>query len=167
MAGTRRVYTVGHSNRSMGELLGLLEKYGVRVVVDVRRFPKSSRHPHFNKEVLAWTLRRRGVGYIWLGELLGGYRRGGYREYMKTREYSRGISELIRIVEAVNKGYVAIMCSEKLWFKCHRRFIADTLSLKGYEVVHIVEQDRAYRHKVRRIDKDSRTGYDEPSGDLH
>lgn len=167
MANTKRIYTVGHSNRNIEEPLRLIKKYNIKVVVDVRRFPKSARYPHFNKEVLDQTLRKHGISYIWLGKLLGGYRSGGYQEYMKTREYRKGINELIRIVEMLNEGYVAIMCSEKLWFKCHRRFIADTLSLKGYEVIHIVEHDRAYKHKAKNIDEDTRKGYDEPSGDLH
>ncbi len=151
MAPTKRVYTLGHSNRPLQEFLEILKEYNIRRLVDVRRFPKSSKYPYFNRENLAQTLRSIGVDYIWFGDLLGGFRSGGYEEYMKTREYLKGIRRLIEIIEETRDGFVAIMCSERLWFKCHRRFIADTLTEMGYNVVHIVERNKVYQHKRQKL----------------
>jgi len=126
-----------------------LDYYDVSVIVDVRRFPTSRKFPHFRKEVLQAELPRHAVGYIWLGEELGGYRSGGYLKYMSSREFSWGISRLVRIIELVRRGYVAVMCVERFWFKCHRRFIADALIRRGYEVIHVVDAGREVRHKFR------------------
>ncbi len=139
-----RVYTLGHSNRSLKEFVGLLKQYGVELVVDVRRWPKSSKLQHFNREVLEEALKREGIGYVWLGELLGGYRKGGYESYMRTGEFERGLALL---VELAREKRSVIVCSEKLWFKCHRRFIADRLLANGWEIVHIVDEKRVHRHK--------------------
>lgn len=141
-----RVYTIGHSNRAIDEFIQVLRRWGIKAVVDVRRFPVSRKYPWFNREALMNVLASKGVEYFWLGELLGGYREGGYRRYMQTLEYRRGIDMLKGILGRVN-GPVAIMCSEKLWFKCHRRFISDTLVREGFEVLHIIN-DRAVRHKA-------------------
>ncbi len=150
MAATKRVYTLGHSNRSLNDFIDLLNKYRIRVIVDIRRFPKSTRYPYYNRENLKEILEEKGITYIWLGELLGGYRSGGYKEYMKTKGYREGIRRLIEVIEA-NKDFVAIMCSERLWFKCHRRFIADTLVELGYEVIHIIDKDKAHTHRKQKL----------------
>ena len=143
----RRIYTVGHSSRSLEEFISLLHHYGVEVLVDVRRWPTSSRYPWFRREELSRVLGEHGIEYVWLGGLLGGYRSGGYEEYMRSREYEEGIRRL----EEISRGRrVAIMCSEKLWFKCHRRFISDTLVARGYTVVHIIERGRTQDHRLRR-----------------
>lgn len=144
--GSKLVYTIGHSTRSLAELARLLKQYGVVQVVDIRRFPTSRKNPQFRREVLEEYLRQRGFEYLWLGKELGGYRLGGFEEYIKTQEFSKAIDELCVLLE---EKPTAIMCSEKLWFRCHRRFISDELVRRGYEVIHIVERDRAYRHKVR------------------
>lgn len=93
------VYTVGHSNRSLDEFLRLLQKYGITLIIDIRRFPKSRKYPHFNKEYLENILSDSNLKYMWLGDLLGGYRKEGYREYMKTRQYQKGIEKLVKIIE--------------------------------------------------------------------
>ncbi len=146
MANAKRIYTIGHSNRTINELLLILKNYNIKTVVDVRRFPKSTKNPQFNKEELEKQLKRHGIKYYWLGEELGGYRKGGYQEYMKTKDYLKGIQKLLELVESSN-GNIALMCSEKLWFKCHRRFIADTLVNLGYRVIHIIELDRVQEHR--------------------
>ncbi len=168
MAAAKRVYTIGHSNRPLNEFIDLLKRYNIRVVVDVRRFPKSARYPYYNREVLEETLENEGISYVWLGELLGGYRSGGYEEYMKTEGYREGIRKLVEIIERSNK-HVAIMCSERLWFRCHRRFIANTLVELGYDVIHIIDKDKVYVHKrQKRINqiRQASQGDDEPSGNL-
>jgi uncharacterized protein (DUF488 family) len=141
----KTIYTVGHSNRTLEEFISILEKYEIKVVIDVRRFPTSRKYPWFSKENLKKRFSEIGLEYIWLGDLLGGYRKGGYVNYMKTGDYIRGISTLKNIIN--REENVVIMCSEKLWFRCHRRFISDTLSLEGYEVIHIIDHDKTYIHK--------------------
>jgi len=143
----KTVYTVGHSNRSLSEFLKLLKSYKIATVVDVRRFPTSRICPHFKKEFLKKELERNNIKYFWLGELLGGLRPITYEEYMETNEFKEGLKELIRIIE--EHSPVAIMCKERLWFKCHRRFISDKLVEKGYRVVHIIDKENTYRHKKR------------------
>jgi len=148
VARAKKIYTIGHSNRSLSDFLEIIKRYNIRIIVDVRRFPKSSRYPYYNREELEKVLRENHVDYIWLGDLLGGYRNGGYEEYMKTSDYLRGIEKLLNIIERVEDN-IAIMCSEKLWFKCHRRFIANTLVNMGYEVIHIIDKDKVYTHRKR------------------
>lgn len=144
-----KVYTLGHSNRSISEFIDLLLKYGICTVVDVRRFPTSRKFPHFNRESLENTLSNLGIKYIWLGDLLGGFRSGGYESYMKTKEFRKGFKKLVRIVKGCNQGYVAILCREWLWFKCHRRFISDELVKQGFDVIHIIDSKRTYKHRIR------------------
>jgi len=142
------VYTIGHSNRGLGEFINLLKRYGVKIVVDVRRFPTSRKLPWFRIHSLSEALPVNGIGYIWLGRLLGGYRPGGYEEYMKTEDFRRGIEMLVEIIEN-SGGPIAIMCRERLWFKCHRRYISDVLASRGYTVVHIIDFGLTQKHKVR------------------
>ncbi|HDJ27440.1 MAG TPA: DUF488 domain-containing protein [Aciduliprofundum sp.] len=141
-----RFYTVGHSNRTLEEFIAILERFGIQLVVDVRRFPTSRKYPHFNLESLKGALESRGIGYLWMGDRLGGYRKGGYRAFAATEEFRRAVEDLVRLSEG---RVVAIMCAERLWFRCHRRFIADALVSMGHEVVHIVEPDRVYVHRSK------------------
>jgi uncharacterized protein (DUF488 family) len=141
-----KIYTIGHSNRKIEDLLLLLKKYNISIVIDVRRFPTSKLYPWFKKENLSKKIGEHGIEYIWLGDILGGYRKGGYQKYMETREYKKGIEILIR--ESKKKN-IAILCSEKLWFRCHRRFIADTLCELGLKVIHIIDKDKTYIHKTK------------------
>ncbi len=118
------------------------------MVVDVRRRPGSRRVPWFSRGVLEEELPRRGIGYVWLGRLLGGFRRGGYEAYMRTPSYWRGIAVLTRVI-LESPGPVALMCRERVWRRCHRRYIAETLACKGYEVVHIIDLGVTERHRSR------------------
>lgn len=138
----KAIYTVGHSNRELKEFVEILKSYNISILVDIRRFPLSRKFPHFNKESLKLALERSGIKYVWLGELLGGFRKGGYAKYMETEEFKKGITELMNLIKSEN--VLAIMCKEKLWFKCHRRFIASALRERGYKVVHIIEKGKAY-----------------------
>ncbi len=144
------VYTIGHSNRSLEEFLEILEEYRIGVVVDVRRFPSSRKYPHFRKEDLERALKEKNIRYIWLGDKLGGFRPGGYESYMKTVDFKNGFSFLLRIIKENKDEKIAIMCRERLWFKCHRRFISDILVWLGYRVVHIIGKDKIYVHKKSR-----------------
>jgi len=140
------LFTVGHSTRSLEEFVRLLAWYRVELVADVRRFPTSSKYPHFSKETLSRELEARGIGYVWLGNLLGGYRRGGYRAYMETKGFACGVEKLLQLA---SRRKTALMCSERLWFKCHRRHIADHLTSLGHTVTHIIDRKRVYTHKRR------------------
>ncbi|OYT51463.1 MAG: hypothetical protein B6U76_11015 [Desulfurococcales archaeon ex4484_217_2] len=145
-----KAYTIGHSNRQLDEFIELLKQYNIKIVVDVRRFPKSTKYPHFNREILEQELKKHSVKYVWLGDLLGGFRKGGYVNYMSSRDYMEGIGRLMSIIFEYD-GRTAIMCSEKLWFKCHRRFISDTLVSRGVEIYHIIDRNRVSKHRLKRV----------------
>ncbi len=140
----RTVWTVGHSNRSLNEFLDLLKLYNVELLVDVRRWPTSKKFPYFAFTALVAPLRKAGLEIIWLGDLLGGYRRGGYEMYMSTPDFRRGL-ELLEQRAAFRR--TAIMCAELLYFRCHRRFIADALVRRGWRVIHVVDAKRTVVHK--------------------
>jgi len=131
------------------ELINLLKRYGIRVIIDIRRFPTSRKYPHFNRENLSRSLEGVGIKYFWLGNELGGFREGGYEKYMANNEWLRGYKHLLKILEEFKDTNVALMCSERLWFRCHRRFISDTLVRDGFKVVHIIDAERTYVHKLR------------------
>lgn len=137
---------MGHSNRELSKFIDILKKYGIKVLIDVRRFPTSKRYPWFSKASLEEKMVDVNIKYVWLGEALGGYRRGGYTEYMETHEYKRGIKKLIGIA---SREMSVVMCSERFWFRCHRRFISDTLVRLGFEVIHIIDEHKTYKHRIR------------------
>ncbi len=139
-----KIWTIGTSDRSMEEFLQLLDAYELQAIADVRRFP-TSRHAHFRQENLKESLINSGIEYHHFGEL-GGYRKGGYRQYMTTEEFERGIT---RLEALASSRRVAIMCAELLFFRCHRRFIADALKERGHTVIHIIDAKRSYEHKGR------------------
>ncbi len=143
------IYTLGHSNRELNELINLLKKYNIKLLIDVRRFPTSKRYPHFNRENLGKVLNKYGIAYVWLGSKLGGFRSGGYKAYMNTEEFREGLRNLLSLINNLKEGHAAIMCRERLWFKCHRRFIADELVKLGYKVIHIIDDKRVYTHRVK------------------
>lgn len=113
----------------------------MRTVADVRRFPVSRRYPHFTREALAGSLRGAGTAYSWLGDDLGGYRSGGYGAYRQTVTFARG---LCRLEALAASSPTAILCAERLPWRCHRRFIATALRHRDWEVVHILEPERTW-----------------------
>jgi uncharacterized protein (DUF488 family) len=136
----KRIFTLGTSDRSWDEFSDILRTYELSLVIDVRSFPVS-RLPHFARENMRDLLERMDLAYLWMGESLGGYRKGGYEGHTTTSLYERGIRELEKA--AVEKRSV-IICAERLPWKCHRRFIARTLEGRGWEVMHIIERDRLW-----------------------
>lgn len=126
------VFTIGYGGRKFEKFLSLLREYGVGVVVDVRRFPRS-KDPSYNRERLEEALRAEGIRYVFLGETLGGFR-GGYERYMETEGYREGIRRLLGLLE---EGRVALMCLERSPRGCHRRYISKTLEDLGIQVEHI------------------------------
>lgn len=144
-----RIWTVGHSTRSLGEFVGLLVAHDIEVIADVRRYPGSRRWPHFSREPLAEGLEARGLGYESFPEL-GGRRQPrpdspntawrsaafrGYADYMATEEFADGLSRLTDLACGLR---TAIMCAEAVWWRCHRALIADVLRWAGFEVYHIM-----------------------------
>ena len=140
------IYTLGHSTRKLEELIELLKNFKIEVLVDIRHFPHSRHNPQFNKEILEKELPRQGIEYIWF-EKLGGFRNGGYGEYIKTKDFKEGLGELIKTAE--NKQ-TAIMCAEILWFKCHRRFVSDELANLGFKVFHIYNKNKVEEHNPKK-----------------
>jgi uncharacterized protein (DUF488 family) len=140
-----KIFSIGHSTLPFYEFVEVLKTYDIESIIDIRRFPKVKRQPQFSKEFLEKNLPKQGVRYIWLGEELGGFRKRGYEEYMETNEFKSGIEKLV--MEAHN-GKTALMCAEKLFFRCHRRYVADELTRRGFEVIHIIDGKRTYKHKI-------------------
>lgn len=160
-----RIYTVGHSTRSLEELVEVLRAHGVELLVDVRRFPASRRHPHFARESLERTLPEAGIEYLWL-QGLGGRRSGqkgrkgrkgsphtawrvagfaSYADHMETPEFREAAGTLL---ERAREATAAVMCAEALPERCHRRLLADWLTVRGTEVVHLLDRQRTRRHEL-------------------
>jgi uncharacterized protein (DUF488 family) len=143
------LYTVGHGTRTTEELASVVRGGGANTIVDVRRFPGSRRHPHFSRDALAADLPRLGVAYEWWGEALGGRRKrspasrhiawrndafAAYADHMDSGEFQVALK---RLESTAATSPLAIMCSETLWWRCHRRLIADALTLRDHEVIHL------------------------------
>ena len=137
--GSKLIYTLGTSTHSREEFIELLSSYSVAAVVDVRRFP-SSRFEHFRREKLTSYLSEAGIDYVYMGEELGGYRRGGYQNFTATFEFQTGLK---RLEEIAQKGMVAIICAERFPWRCHRRFIALELEKHGWQVNHIIDKRKS------------------------
>lgn len=139
-----KIYTVGHSTRSLDEFLELLKHFDIELVIDVRKFPSSKRFPWFGKDNLAKSLRDKGIEYLHYPEL-GGYRKEGYANFAASDEFSRALNRLVSIID---DKVAAVMCAELLWFRCHRRYIAGRLVGIGYEVAHIFDKEKIQGHKL-------------------
>jgi uncharacterized protein (DUF488 family) len=152
-----QVWTIGHSTRGIDEFLHVLGAYGIETVADVRRFPGSRRHPQFGGEALAASLRSQGIEYAWI-EQLGGRRRRSdaaapsawrhpsfqaYGDHVASDEFAEGLDRLLHIAQA---SRAAIMCSELLWWRCHRAIISDVLVFAGVAVTHIVTAEQSTPH---------------------
>lgn len=156
---TARIYTVGHGNRTLDELVEALRSQRIEQLVDVRSFPGSRRHPQFGRQQLERTLPEHGIAYTWVRDL-GGRRRPrpdsphtgwrveafrAYADYMETPEFAAGLDELVRLARESPTAY---MCAERLWWQCHRRLISDALTVRGMDVVHILDAQKSEPHKL-------------------
>lgn len=174
-----QVFTLGHSTRSIDEFIGLLRAFGVELLVDVRRFPGSKRHPHFAADNLAKALTVAGIGYSHEPDL-GGFRKprsdspntawrnDGFRAYadhMDTREFR---AALARLMERAREKTAAIMCAEATPWRCHRQLISDALTALGWQVTHILGVGKVEEHQLnpsaRRLE-DGKLVYVEPRRD--
>lgn len=153
-----KIWTIGHSTRTIEEFIQLLLAHQIGLVADVRLFPQSRRYPQFNQSNLEASLAQIEIGYVHLPEL-GGRRMArrdsknvawrnasfrGYADYMETDGFSRGITRLGQAVAST--GATAMMCAEALWWRCHRALIADYLKVNGAIVVHIIGAGKVEPH---------------------
>lgn len=153
-----RIWTIGHSTRSIDNFVSLLDENGIKVIADVRMFPGSRRYPHFGREALAKSLGEHGIGYEHFPEL-GGRRKTrpdsrntawrneafrGYADYMESDDFRKGIERLADV--SSENGPMAVMCAEAVWWRCHRSLISDYLKANGVEVLHILDQDKVEPH---------------------
>lgn len=140
-----KIYTIGHSTRTLEDFIDILKYFGIELVVDVRRFPSSKKFPHFNKESLELELPKTNIQYLHYPEL-GGFRKGGYLSFSQSEEFGNAIDKLLEII---NKKITVILCAEVLFWKCHRKYVANKLSELGHQVIHIFNKDKTQEHKLK------------------
>lgn len=154
------LYTIGHSTRSLEELISALRAHEIQTLVDIRAFPMSRRLPQFNRDSLEQSLPASGVRYVSM-KALGGYRKKvleesphialrnqsfrNYADYMLTPEFEQAISELLALA---NNSRTAYMCAERPYFRCHRMLVSDWLTAHGHEVLHIDAEGPVKPHKL-------------------
>jgi uncharacterized protein (DUF488 family) len=153
------IYTIGHSNHSAVRFIDLLRGADIDCVADVRRYPGSRRLPQFAEPVLREALPAHGLSYLWI-PALGGRRRPvpdspnvgwrhdafrGYADHVQGEEFADGLFELLMVAYGLR---TVIMCAEVLWWRCHRRIIADVLVSLGIRVVHIADATHAVPHAL-------------------
>jgi uncharacterized protein (DUF488 family) len=153
----KMIWTIGHSTRTLEHFIQMLRSFDVEVLADIRSFPGSNRYPHFNKENLEVSLPENNIQYLHLRSL-GGRRPvqkdsrntawkhpafRGYADYMETEAFKTGIQELEAIAIPHRTAY---MCSEAVWWSCHRSMVSDYLKLKGWTVHHIMEVNKETEH---------------------
>ncbi len=151
------IYTIGHSNHSLEEFIGILKSFDIKVLADVRRLPGSRKFPYFNKESLKISLEKNEINYIHI-EGLGGRRKmrrdsknnrwrnesfRGYADYMETEDFKNAVTELEVMALKEPTSY---MCSEAVWWSCHRSMISDYLKAKGWTVLHIMAAGKVQEH---------------------
>ncbi|MEO0122834.1 MAG: DUF488 domain-containing protein [candidate division WOR-3 bacterium] len=140
---SRIIYTLGTGTRGIKNFFKIIKNKNIDIIVDVRRFP-TSKFEEFKKKHLERICNEEGIVYLYFGNELGGFRKGGYEGYMKTDEFTRGIDEIVKI--SYDKT-ICIICAETLPWKCHRRFIAKKLMEIGYEVIHIIDEKHSWQQK--------------------
>jgi len=157
--GPLTVLTIGHSTRTIGEFIQLLQVHGVTRLVDVRTVPRSRHNPQFNRDTLRASLKAVRISYKHM-TALGGFRHTvpdspnlgwnnvsfrGFADYMQTSEFTRGLDALIELAE---KKRSALMCAEAVPWRCHRSLIADALLIRGIKVEDIMSLERCQNHRL-------------------
>ena len=157
MSDKKVIWTIGHSTRTFDEFASMLAAFQINHLIDIRRFPGSKRFPQYNKDLLAPALSKLGIQYTHM-EALGGRRNPrpdslntawrvkafrGYADYMETDEFKTAFTYLEKL--AIRNRCV-IMCSEAVWWSCHRSLVSDYLKLNGWEVLHIMTMEKAQEH---------------------
>src|SRR5258706_12591240 len=155
----RKLYTIGHSTRTLEEFLAILAEYQIKLVVDVRTVPRSRRVPQFNIDNLSDFLPRHQIEYLHM-PALGGLRKThpdspntgwrnhsfrGYADYMQPPPLECGLNELF---DQASKRPTAIMCAEAVPWRCHRSLIGDAMLIRGWEVIDLFSETSAKPHKL-------------------
>lgn len=154
---TKEIWTIGHSTRTLEHFVEMLHSFDIKLLADIRSFPGSRRVPQFNKENLEKSMPANGIAYVHLKQLGGrrpvhkdskntGWRHPafrGYADYMETDDFKKGIEQLEAMAV---KQRTAYMCSEAVWWSCHRSMVSDYLKLNGWLVHHIMEVNKATEH---------------------
>lgn len=153
----KTVWTIGHSTRTLEELIEMLRSFKIELVADIRSYPGSRRYPQFNKEALEVSLPENNIQYVHIKKL-GGRRKvnpeskntswrhvafRGYADYMETEDFKEGIKELEKIAL---EQRTAFMCSEAVWWRCHRSMVSDYLKVHGWKVMHIMAVNKEDEH---------------------
>lgn len=156
-SGKNTIYTVGHSTHTIAVFIEMLQSFGIKTLADIRRFPGSKKYPQFNKENLATALQQHDIDYTHL-EDLGGRRKvlegsnnsrwrnasfRGYADYMETGDFKKAVAKL---EDLALRQPTAYMCSEAVWWRCHRSMVSDYLKAKGWIVRHIMAVGKAEEH---------------------
>ena len=156
-AVNKEIWTIGHSTRTLEHFIQMLHSFEIKMLVDIRSFLGSKRYPQFNKENLQQSIPENNIQYVHL-KLSGGRRPvqkdskntawkhsafRGYADYMETEAFKEGIQQLETMAA---KQRTAYMCSEAVWWRCHRSMVSDYLKLQGWLVYHIMEVDKATAH---------------------
>jgi uncharacterized protein (DUF488 family) len=175
----KEILTVGHSNHEEGEFLELIRGAGIELIADVRANPRS-RYPQFNRSALAGTMKANGIGYAPLGGDLGGRRESvpdsvntavpdgafrGYADHMATDSFQAGLEMLESL--AVERR-TAVMCAEGDWQHCHRRLLADVLTVRDWRVLHLGPDGSLTPHEMTEgaVIEGERVTYPEPQTSL-
>jgi uncharacterized protein (DUF488 family) len=158
----KRIYTIGHSTRTLEEFVALLREHGVTRLADIRRYPGSRRYPHFSGESLEQTLPRVGIEYLHFEEL-GGRRKPmagsfnaawendqfrGYADHMGTPQFQQAVDRLI-----ATERDTAYMCAEAVPWRCHRNLLSDELVRRELDVIHIIDRGKTQPHELNRMAK--------------
>lgn len=154
------IFTIGHSTHPIEEFLALLDLHRIALLADVRSFPSSRKWPHFNQAELAKSLAGADMEYRWMKDL-GGRRHGiapesphrawthpafrSYADYADTEPFTSALAELCA---AARQRRTAYMCSEGLWWRCHRRIISDHLTVRGWRALHIMPDGKLSQHQL-------------------
>lgn len=157
--GQRTLFTIGHSTRNWDEFVAMLKAWNIRDLVDVRTAPRSRTYPWFCKERMEKAIPKLGMRYVHL-PALGGFRPAekdsvnegwrnasfrGYADYMQTAAFEEGLNE---VNERRKRRRVCVMCSEAVWWRCHRRMIADAETARGIPVKHLMSERKATLHDL-------------------
>jgi uncharacterized protein (DUF488 family) len=170
----RQIFTIGHSTHPIEQFLELLGQHEIALVADVRSFPSSRRWPQFNQAELSESLSRANIQYRWMKKL-GGRRHSkredsphtawthpafrSYADYTETPDFNEGMAELTELAAGIRTAY---MCSEGLWWRCHRRIVSDYFTIRGWRVEHITPDGKLRPHELASFARvlDGRLVYD-------
>lgn len=154
---TKTIYTIGHSTHAIQHFIEMLKACEIKLLADIRTFPGSGRYPHFNKELLAQSLASAGINYLHYPPL-GGRRKPkansqntawrsaafqGYADHMESEEFKTASDDLQQRAATLHTAY---MCSEAVWWRCHRALLSDYLKVREWTVLHIMDINKQSEH---------------------